>query len=90
MTFRIMILNNYCNLILQYEFFQFMQDFLRKNIHRLLSIDILIKHFIYYSKNNFLKYFLQRSKNNLNIINNKIHYKSVGFSFYKVKNFSEI
>lgn len=62
-----------------------MQDFLRKNIHHLHLINILIKHFIHYSKNNFLKYFLQRSDNNLNIINNKIHHKTVEFSFYKVK-----
>ena len=87
MTFRIMILNNHCNLDLQCMILGFMQDFLRKNIHHLHLINILIKHFIHYSKNNFLKYFLQRSDNNLTIIHNKIHYKTVGFSFYKVKIF---
>ena len=87
MIFRIMILDNYCNLVLQCMILGFKQDFLRKNIHHSLSINILIKHFIHYSKNNFLKYFLQRFGNNLNIINNKIHHKTVGFSFYKVKIF---
>lgn len=87
MTFRIMILDNYCNLVLQCMILGFKQDFLRKNIHHSLSINILIKHFIHYSKSKYLNYFLQRSENNLNIINNKIHHKTVGFSFYKVKIF---
>ena len=60
-----------------------MRNVLKRYFTHLDKYEIMIK-------NNFLKYFLQRSENNLNIINNKIHYKSVGFSFYKVKNFSEI
>ena len=54
MVFVILILNNNCNLVLQCMILGFKQDFLRKNIHHSLSINILIKHFINYRKVNIL------------------------------------